>query len=85
MLYVLILYCSGLCPSSRSAPDGVLLFTSLQDCKTALAATASITKAKIFDANGKQMRHTFQKQTCAHMYADPKQLDRLYHLPLPQK
>lgn len=83
MLYVLILYCSGLCPSSIPAPDGALLFTSLKDCKTALAAISS--KPKIFDAHGKQMRRTFQKKTCAHLYADPKQLDRLYHLPLPQK
>lgn len=84
MLYVLILYCSGICPDNLPAPNGALLFTSLKDCHTALANIAS-GKRLIVDSNGKPLLHLHQKQTCASLWADPKQLDRLYHLPLPQE
>lgn len=83
MLYVLIMYCSGICPDRLPGPDGSLLFTSLKDCQE---VRDSLPPPKsIADENGKPMKNTHQKMKCAHLYADPKQLDRLYHLPLPAK
>ena len=73
MLYVLILYCSGVCPDIP--PDGALLFTSLADCRKAIPNI--IIPSAIHDERGKLMPKAHDKPTCAHLWVDPKQLERL--------
>lgn len=76
MLYVLIMYCSGFCPDRLPAPSGALMFTSLKDCYAVRDAFPP--RQHPTDVNGKLMKQTFMKQTCSKLYADPKQLDRLF-------
>lgn len=77
MLYVAILYCVGFCPAYLPAPNGVLFYSSLADCKASVARIASGVAGKVFGADGKLMPHTHFAETCATMYADPEQLDRI--------
>jgi hypothetical protein len=76
MLYVLIMYCSGLCPDNFPPPNGVLFYTSWDDCQAELKALANTTK--IVDEKGRVLRGTHEKKTCAHLYGDKKQFDRLF-------
>lgn len=76
MLYALIMYCTGLCPATFPPPSGVLLYTSLADCE-ADKAKFDISTGRVVDEHGKPIPNVKMRQTCATMYSDPKQLDRL--------
>ena len=77
MLYILILYCSGFCPASLPAPDDVLFYSSLADCKASIARMGDSKGERVIGAEGKPMPHTRFLFTCATMYAAPEQLDRI--------
>ena len=77
MLYVAILYCVGFCPASLPPPDGVLFYSSLADCKASIAGMGDSKGDRVIGADGKPMPHTRFLSTCATMYADPEQLDRI--------
>jgi hypothetical protein len=77
MLYVAILYCVGFCPASLPAPNGVLFYSSLADCKATIASMNAHQSSRVIGADGKPMPHTRFLSTCATMYADPEQLDRI--------
>lgn len=76
MIYALIMYCTGFCPAELiGPPSDVLLFTSYADCQEELK------KYSGFEMNPNPLPgspiKTGQKETCARVFADPKQLDRL--------
>lgn len=75
-MYILILYCSGFCPSWLPAPNGVLFYSSLAECQATMTRMGDST-GHVFDGKGKLMAHTHFKETCATMYAEPEQLDRI--------
>ena len=71
MLYVLIMYCSGFCGPLTSPPSDVLFFTSYADCQR------SLSKMPVLAEITRDGRHAEFKETCARVFADPGQLDRL--------
>jgi hypothetical protein len=74
MIYVLIMYCSGICPANLPPPSGVLLYTSLTDCEEHRALFYA---TKIIGPDGKPVTNVKMLETCSTVYAEPKQLDRL--------
>jgi hypothetical protein len=76
LIYVQIAYCSGLCPDNFPPPSGVLLYTSLADCQENLQTFPS--RGEIVDEKGRVMLGTHEKMTCASVFGDKKQFDRLF-------
>lgn len=72
MLYVLIMYCTGFCGPLIPPPSDVLLFTSYADCQQKMD---SISLGPTM--NGKKTSKMQIKQTCARVFSDPEQLDRI--------
>jgi hypothetical protein len=77
VLYVLIMYCTGVCPGWMPPPSGVLFFSKLADCRAEIAKHQDIIDMTMSGPDGKAMPDTRFQQTCSTMYAEPKQLDRI--------
>jgi hypothetical protein len=76
MLWILLIYCVGTCPAYWSGPDDVLFYSSLADCKKEMVKLGKI-DGNVFGEDGKLLPHAHFLQKCAHMYAEPEQLDRI--------
>lgn len=76
MLYVIILYCTGFCPAEFiGPPSDVLFFSNYADCKAELKEHGPLQMSPN-PLPGSPIK-TEKRETCARVFADPKQLDRI--------
>jgi hypothetical protein len=74
MLYVIIMYCTGFCPSEAMAPPSdALFYSSYADCQAHLKEFPDFKPQRLAGSP----IDTAEKQTCARVLAEPKQLDRI--------
>jgi hypothetical protein len=80
MLYVLIMYCVGNCPAWLPAPNDVLFYSKLADCQAEMAKLSNNSTDPWYGGitdDGERIGPMQYRQTCATVYAEPEQIDRI--------